>query len=141
MLVAVLMAFVMVATSASAAAGWQVLGGDGANFYNYTYASNMKSGKVFTSLDHGNVGINVLSSSNVVKTNGQTPIAQIQVFEDDGATGDDHIATFYYYPLSTGNQLFQVDVDAYRDGANGKAEIQVRYTGNYQGSVYANILD
>lgn len=62
-----------------------------------------------------------------------TPNAYLafSVWENDGAGVNTYINSYTYYPVSFEDKCFTVDTNGWTDGANGEAEIIVKYDATY----------
>lgn len=141
MFMTVLFALSMMVSTASAAAGWQTIGND---IILLDKLSKTTTGGVFTSNDHGNIGVKIpdhgFMESSISVT--YSPYMQIKVYEYDSASSRTLIGTAVYYPDKMGTKTFSFNVDKYRDGANNKAEIRVVYYTNYHSAHFrSTILD
>lgn len=126
-----------------AAAGWQLIGYDYVDPNGTDWTQPDEVGQAFTLVDGGNAGLRVYDMA-VSSHGGSEAVLQIQAYEDDGASGDDFIGTAYYYPQdhSGGYVTYTFDLQGMADGDNGKAEVQFKYTYNFNGEAKTfDVLD
>jgi hypothetical protein len=129
--------------SAFAAAGWQTIGYDTIKpnqTQGYVNPIYDELGGVHVLQDGGNVGIRVPDHINYASWSASvgTPTLYIEVYEDDGAAGDDYVKIIRH-DIRDGAKTYTVPMGDRADGGNNKAEVQVRYTYNYYSSGYVNI--
>lgn len=136
------MALAMLVSPASAAAGWQTLGYDTVSLQSGIFATNKVTGKVYTSNDHGNVGIRIPDHKFTAPNQASiTPYMTVKVYEYDAGSPGTFIGSAKYYPKTQGIKTFSFNVDKYRDSSNKKAEVYVVYQANYKASFKSIILD
>lgn len=116
---------------APAISGYTYLGQDFAYFTSWTIGEwdEQVSDTTFSSTG-GNFKINVRGQSVNGTQTGMTSAMEIAVWEDDGASGDDHIKTYTLYP-KTYDQILTFSTEGFKDGLNNKAEIYLKVTNNY----------
>jgi hypothetical protein len=123
------------------AAGWQMIGyhniwplaDNGTwNTKNWDYISGS-----YIAEDGGNVGVSVNGFAAVNQNYGYIPPSsariEVMLYEDDGVySDDDFITRFNIYPFNGDqNNIYSVSINDLKDGTNGKAEVEARYTWNF----------
>jgi hypothetical protein len=130
------------ASSAFATAGWQTVGSY------YVTNGNSSMPNVFVTSYHdapdmGNFGVYISDHRVLYNADpGFNNWMRIDLWEDDGATGDDFIGSAYYYPGTMGAKLFTFSVNGYGDGIGLNPELYVRTTASYgYSNFYLTLMD
>lgn len=119
-------------TVAPASAAWTQIGVDRVNFYNYGWGKNFHQGFVKHS-SGGKILIKVPYTP--ISSQAGSAVMEMQIWEDDGNDIlDDRITTVYHYAPKrpAAPSYYSVDVSKYVDGVNRKAEIYIKYGGNFK---------
>jgi hypothetical protein len=146
------------------AAGWQYIGhhrlyADNLsgtwNYADWDLETKQQLGEVYTTADGGNLGlkfyptgINTTSSGYPEGphtlpdgSGGYQGYLEVMIYEDDGtSSAADHIRTFIVGEnyLRKGGTV-STDISGFVDGSNNQAEIDVRYTWNFQAVPYIDV--
>jgi hypothetical protein len=149
---------VTTATTTSAASGWQLIGqhildmDNRAGTWNYAdwdLETKQQLGEVYTLDDGGSMGLRFVHDdfyqahfSNLESPYGQFAVLEVMIYEDDGTSNPaDYISTHKVFAGDIlSDKIYEVDnLGQYADGENGKAEIDIRYTWNFDTLPYTHV--
>lgn len=143
LLIALVSAVCLVFATPTSAATWTHIGSDYVVFTKTGWGKNFYQGGVNKSKG-GQIRIAVPYAKPLSEPC-CAPVMEIQVWEDDGNDKlDDKITTLYHSAPrlpSGGSRFYHVDVSKYVDGVNKRAEIYLKYGGNYRTSVKVSTYD
>lgn len=86
--------------------------------------------------DGGYVQIQIANHNIVYGANTRASAMLVEVWEDDGATGDDFIGQAWYYPSEMNTKSFYFNTSGYGDGIGLKPEVYVKLTSTYDSTAF-----
>lgn len=132
--VAVVMAMVMMAGSAFATPGYQLVTSWSVNMDRPTPDTFVTNAR--TLHDGGYVQIQISNHNIVYGSNSRASAMLVEVWEDDGATGDDFIGQAWYYPSEMATKSFYFNTAGFGDGIGLKPEVYVKLTSTYDSTAF-----
>jgi hypothetical protein len=113
-------------------AGWDYSGSDYVYLTTWTYNGWDAQYTRNIGSTGGGFKITILGQSGIQAPSGTSPLMQVDLWEDDGTYGDDHIRTWYIDPKSYNQSVSISNASDYKDGIDNDAEFYLVVHANYK---------